>query len=77
MGLVSIGKLADQKGLTKTAIRSLMREVRGTRIKLGRSELYNETEFDAALESQKETMTKRTITKSHLKKMLDGKKNKK
>ena len=77
MGLVSIGKLADQKGLTKTAIRSLMREVRGTRIKLGRSELYNETEFDAALESQKETMTKRTITKSHLKNMLDGKKNKK
>ncbi len=77
MGLVSINKLADTKGLTKTAIRSLMREVGGSRIKVGRNELYNENEFDQALESQKETMTKRTITKSHLKKMLDGKKNKK
>jgi hypothetical protein len=54
-----------------------MREVGGSRIKVGRNELYNENEFDQALESQKETMTKRTITKSHLKKMLDGKKNKK
>ncbi len=77
MGLVSINKLADTKGLTKTAIRSLMREVGGSRIKVGRNELYNENEFDQALDSQKETMTKRTITKSHLKKMLDGKKNKK
>jgi len=76
MGLVSIGKLAATKGLTKTAIRSLMREVGGSRIKVGRNELYNEKEIDSALESQKEKMTKRTITKSHLKKMLDGKKNK-
>ena len=76
MGLVSIGKLAENKGLTKTAIRSLMREVQGTRIKVGRNELYNEEEFDSALESQKETMKKRTITKAHLKKMLDGKKKK-
>ena len=77
MGLVSIDKLADTKGLTKTAIRSLMREVGGSRIKVGRNELYNENEFDQALNSQKETMRKRTISKSHLKKMLDGKKNKK
>ena len=53
-----------------------MREVQGTRIKVGRNELYNEEEFDSALESQKETMKKRTITKAHLKKMLDGKKKK-
>ena len=77
MGLVSIDKLADTKGLTKTAIRSLMREVGGSRIKVGRNELYNENEFDMALDSQREKMTKRTISKSHLKKMLDGKKNKK
>ena len=76
MGLVSIDKLADTKGLTKTAIRSLMREVGGSRIKVGRNELYNESEFDKALHSQRETMTKRTITKSHLDKMLAGKKNK-
>ncbi|NMJ87160.1 MAG: hypothetical protein EX285_04900 [Thaumarchaeota archaeon] len=77
MGLVSIDKLADTKGLTKTAIRSLMREVGGSRIKVGRNELYNENEFDRALVKKTETMQKRTITKAHLDKMLAGKKNKK
>ena len=71
---VGLSVLMDLLGTDANGVRRVARDAGAIRYKLGDVEVYDKEAFFGALDKKADKVKKRTLSKSHLKKMMDGKK---